>query len=109
RLRRADPAVLDQRAREVRVERLAVRRVTAQLLTCAVVPHAEALQRALVAAERQAVRLQRFLDLLDRLLAEVRNRRAFGLGLPDEVADRLDSDALEAVVRPHAQLELLDR
>src|SRR5881398_1424109 len=39
RLRRPDPAVLDQRAREVRVERPAVRRVTAELLACAVVPH----------------------------------------------------------------------
>src|SRR5207248_10115883 len=31
------------------------------------------------------------------------------LGLRDEVADRLDADALEAVVRAHAELELLDR
>ena len=39
RFRRLDPTVLDQRAREVRVERLAVRRVAAELLACAVVPH----------------------------------------------------------------------
>jgi len=31
------------------------------------------------------------------------------LGLDDQVADRLDADALEAVVRAHAELELLDR
>src|SRR5262249_12455188 len=41
RCRRLDPAVLDQRARKVRVERLAMRRVAAELLTCAVVPHDE--------------------------------------------------------------------
>src|SRR5207249_8430225 len=39
RLRRLDATVLDQRAREVRVERLAVGRVAAELLARAVVPH----------------------------------------------------------------------
>jgi len=39
RLGRPDAAVLDQRAGEVRVERLAVGRVPAQLPACAVVPH----------------------------------------------------------------------
>src|SRR5262249_60782395 len=34
-----DPAVLDERAGEVRVERLAVRRVAAELLPCAGVAH----------------------------------------------------------------------
>jgi hypothetical protein len=42
RLGRLDAAVLDQRAGEVRVERLAVGRVPAQLPACAVVPHAPA-------------------------------------------------------------------
>jgi hypothetical protein len=37
--RRLDPAVLDQRAGEVRVERLAVRRVAPELLACASVAH----------------------------------------------------------------------
>src|SRR5919197_6188621 len=64
---------------------------------------------ALVAAQRQAVRRERLLDLLDRLLAEVRDRRQLVFGLDDEVADRLDADALEAVVRADAELELLDR
>src|SRR5438309_4365250 len=65
--------------------------------------------RALVAAQRQPVRRQRLLDLLDRLLAEVRNRRELVLGLHDEIADRLDADPLEAVVGANAELELLDR
>src|SRR3989440_7578146 len=64
---------------------------------------------ALVPAQRQAVRGERLLDLLDRLLAEVRDRGKLGLRLRDEVADRLDADALEAVVRADAELELLDR
>src|ERR1043166_954780 len=61
------------------------------------------------AAEIQAVLRQRLLDLLDRLLAEVRDRRELRLRLRDEVADRLDADALQAVVRADAELELLDR
>src|SRR4029453_8845262 len=62
-----------------------------------------------VSAEIEAVRGQRLLDLFDRLLAEVRNRGQLVLALHDEVADRLDPDALEAVVRTNAELELLDR
>src|SRR5919108_362707 len=69
----------------------------------------ECLERSLVAAQRQAVRTECLLDLLDRLLAEVRDRRQLVLRLRDEVADRLDADALEAVVRADAELELLDR
>src|SRR6266545_7297424 len=64
---------------------------------------------ALVAAQRQAVRCECLLDLLDRLLAEVRDRGQLVLRLHDEVADRLDPDPLEAVVRADAELELLDR
>ena len=52
---------------------------------------------------------ERLLDLLDRLLAEVRDRGELVLGLHHEVADRLDADPLEAVVRADAELELLDR
>src|SRR5215475_7631291 len=63
---------------------------------------------AVVAPEPQAVLAQRLLDLLDRLLAEVRDRGELVLGLRHEVADRLDADTLEAVVRTDAQLELLD-
>src|SRR5215203_2746739 len=64
---------------------------------------------AVVAAELETVLLQGLLHLLDRLLAEVRDRRELVLRLDHEIADRLDADALEAVVRAHAELELLDR
>src|SRR5215213_4558013 len=64
---------------------------------------------AVVAAKLETVLLQGLLDLLDRLLAEVRDRGELVLGLDHEVADRLDADALEAVVRADAELELLDR
>src|SRR5690348_5184280 len=64
---------------------------------------------AVVAAEAEPVLLQGLLDLFDRLLAEVRDRCELVLGLHHEVADRLDADALEAVVRADAELELLDR
>src|SRR3954463_12322424 len=39
RFRRLDPAVLDQRAREVRVQRLPMRRIAAELLSRAMVTH----------------------------------------------------------------------
>src|SRR5207244_348831 len=81
-----------------------------ELLPRAMVPHDLPLRElTLVAAQRQAVRAERLLDLLDRLLAEVRDRGELGLGLCDEVADRLDADPLQAVVRANAELELLDR
>src|SRR5215475_5819595 len=64
---------------------------------------------AVLAAQGQTVRGERLLDLLDRLLPEVRDRRELVLALDDEIADRLDPDALEAVVRAHSELELLDR
>src|SRR5207302_10800972 len=66
-------------------------------------------EQPLVPAQREAVRGERLLDLLDRLLAEVRDRGQLLLALRHEVADRLDADALEAVVRADAELELLDR
>src|SRR5436853_5161909 len=64
---------------------------------------------AIVAAEGEPVLRERLLDLLDRLLAEVRDRRELVLGLHHEIADRLDTDALQAVVGADAELELLDR
>src|SRR3954471_3931207 len=64
---------------------------------------------AVRAAKPEAVLGQRLLDLFDRLLAEVRDRRELVLRLRHEIADRLDPDALEAVVRPDPELELLDR
>src|SRR3954468_5494668 len=65
--------------------------------------------RLLLAPQVEAVRLERLLDFLDRLLAEVRDRGELVLALRHEIADRLDADALETVVRPDAELELLDR
>src|SRR5262249_56110894 len=64
---------------------------------------------AVLAAQGEAVGREGLLDLFDRLLAEVRDRRELVLAFNDEVADRLDPDALEAVVRAYAELELLDR
>src|SRR5436853_6437564 len=67
------------------------------------------LAASVVAAQAQPVLCERLLDLFDRLLAEVRDRAELVLGLRHEVADRLDADALEAVVGADAELELLDR
>src|SRR3954463_21953 len=63
----------------------------------------------LVAPQVEPVGREGLLDLLDRLLAEVRDRGELVLRLADEVADRLDADALQAVVRADTELELLDR
>src|SRR4051794_41598694 len=62
----------------------------------------------LILTEIETARVQRLDDLVDRLLAEVRDRVELALGLRDQIADRLDAGPLEAVVRPHAELELLD-
>src|SRR3954469_15217369 len=62
----------------------------------------------LVVAEIQAAGVERLDDLVDRLLAEVRDRVELALGLRDEVTDGLDASALEAVGRAGAELELLD-
>src|SRR3954470_17045820 len=64
--------------------------------------------RISVGSQVQAALRQRLHDLVDGLLAEVRNGVELALGLRDEVADRLDAGALEAVVRADAELELLD-
>src|SRR5919197_4997765 len=65
--------------------------------------------RISVRPERQASLRERLDDLVDRLLAEVRDRGQLALGLGDEVAHGLDPGPLEAVVRAHAELELLDQ
>src|SRR5919199_1458261 len=64
--------------------------------------------RRLVLPQPQPAGVERLDDLVDRLLAEVRDRVELALGLRDEVADRLDAGPLEAVVRADAELELLD-
>src|SRR5215208_1988912 len=63
----------------------------------------------LVGPQVEAALGGRLHDLVDRLLAEVRDRRQLALGLADQVADCLDAGALEAVVGADAQLELLDQ
>src|SRR3954447_24049371 len=62
----------------------------------------------LVVAEVEPALVERLDDLVDRLLAEVRDRGQLALGLRDQVADGLDAGPLEAVVRADAELELLD-
>src|SRR3954471_5834069 len=62
----------------------------------------------LLVAQVQPARVQRLDDLVDGLLAEVRDRVELALGLRDEVGDGLDARALQAVVRADAELELLD-
>src|SRR3954463_1320801 len=59
--------------------------------------------------EVEPARLQRLDDLLDRLATEVRDRVQLGLRLLQQVADGLHARPLQAVVRPDAQLELLDQ
>src|SRR5204862_4810436 len=63
----------------------------------------------LILTEIETARVQGLDDLVDRLLAEVRDRVELALGLRDQVADGLDASPLEAVVRAHAQLELFDQ
>src|SRR3954468_13124132 len=65
--------------------------------------------RRRAAAEGEPVLLQGLLDLFDRLLAEVGDRSELRLRLRHEVADGVDADALEAVVRADPERELLDR
>src|SRR4051812_50016770 len=61
-----------------------------------------------VGAQRQTPLREGLDDLVDRLLAEVRDGGELALRLRHEVADRLDAGALEAVVAAHPELELLD-
>src|SRR5205085_11518197 len=100
---RLDPAVLDQRAGEVRIEGSPVRGVPPELLAGALMAHV----LLFLPAQVEAVRLEGLLDFLDRLLSEVRDRGELVLALRHEVADRLDADALEAAVRAHTELQLL--
>src|SRR3954452_25305518 len=63
---------------------------------------------ALILAQVEPPRVQGLDDLVDRLLAEVRDGVQLALGLRDQVADGLDARPLEAVIRTHPELELLD-
>src|SRR5882762_7155854 len=59
-------------------------------------------------AEVEPPGLERLDDLFDRLATEVRDCRQLRLRLLQQLPDRLDAGALEAVVGADAQLELLD-
>src|SRR6188768_2281862 len=60
-------------------------------------------------AEHEAVALQHFLDLGERLLAEVRRTKQLDFRALHEIADVVDVLRLEAVRRTHGELELVDR
>src|SRR3954471_11513667 len=60
-------------------------------------------------AERQAARGEHFLDLVQRLAAEVGRLQQLGLGALDEVADVIDVLGLQAVGRAHGELEVVYR
>src|SRR5690606_15767689 len=60
-------------------------------------------------AERKAALGEDFLDLGERLLAQVRGLEQLHFGLLDQVADVVDALGLEAVGRTHGQLQIVDR
>ena len=59
--------------------------------------------------EGQAKASELDLDFVDGLRSEVTNVEQVRLAAPDELTHRVDALALQAVVRPHGQVELLDR
>src|SRR5574341_2397367 len=61
-----------------------------------------------VHAEGQAHFVEQFFDLVERLAAEVFGFEHFVFGLLHQVRDGLDVRVLEAVGRPHRQLQLVD-
>src|SRR5690554_3166384 len=73
-----------------------------------VVPQAR--RRPVVEAdtERETVRLENFLDLGQRLLAEIRRPEQLDLGPLDQIADVVDVLRLQAVGAANRQLELVD-
>src|SRR6266403_5375030 len=60
-------------------------------------------------AERQTVALQNFLDLGQRLLAQIGRAQQFNLGALHEIADVMNVLGLEAVRAAHRELQLIDR
>src|SRR5207302_3607547 len=75
--------------------------------TRASVPSWAAASSLLVEPESELLELA--LDLVDRLLAEVPDVHELGLAPLDQVAHRVDPLALQAVVRAHREVQLLDR
>src|SRR5205085_12386603 len=64
---------------------------------------------SLVVAEPESPSVQGLDHLVDRLLAEVRDRVQLRFSLGHKVTHGLDPSPLETVVGAHAQLELLDQ
>src|SRR5262245_15990933 len=60
-------------------------------------------------AQREAHGGQDFLDLIQRLAAEILGLQHFGFGLLHQLADGLDVRVLEAVVAAHGKLQLFHR
>src|SRR5215471_13612499 len=60
-------------------------------------------------AEGEPARREHFLDLVQRLAAEVRRLEELRLGALDEVADVVDVLRLETVGRAHGELQVVDR
>src|SRR5579862_4772786 len=60
-------------------------------------------------SQREALRRQHFLDLVERLASQVRRLQQLVLRALDEVADVVDVLGLEAVGRTHRELEVVHR
>src|SRR5215212_9011148 len=59
--------------------------------------------------QRQPAGREHFLDLVQRLAAEVRRLQKLGLGALDEIADVVDVLRLETVRRAYGELQIDDR
>src|SRR5215471_10230163 len=60
-------------------------------------------------AQGEPARREHFLDLVQRLAAQVGSLEQLGFGALDQVADVIDVLGLEAVGRAHRKLEIVDR
>src|SRR6185437_14691468 len=67
------------------------------------------IKRGRAVLQRQTELVQLDLDLVDGLLAEVADVQQVGLRAGDELAHSVHTLALEAVVRPHREVEVVDR
>src|SRR6188508_662225 len=60
-------------------------------------------------SERKSARREHFLDLVQRLAAEVRRLQQLGLGALDQIADVIDVLGLQAIRRAYGELEIVYR
>src|SRR5260221_11621047 len=77
-------------------------------VTCAGLP-AWTVRSSVLHAELQPALVELGDDLVERLLAEVRDGQQVVLGLDEELTDRVDLGPLQAVARTLRQVEILDR